>query len=233
MEMFDTAKYFVDPHTAAFVDAVQLGDVPTVSKKLFDGFDANAQGLEGFRPIHFAFVPRSGDVLELLLKNGADPRARLADGNEPLNIAVRFSQPEFTRMLLKAGADPNQRGANEKPPLHEALHSHSPAVIEALVSAGSQIDEYWGGGTPLMRSIIMCLWTMAETLLRLGADPNLKNSFGSQPAELLCERASIVPHTLDNCNGITQVANAFNARGIKCPCDELLRKFDKRPPNAP
>lgn len=225
MNFLDSTVYFTSPKVAAFVDEVQQGNAAQVRKALAEGISPNAEGVRGFRPIHFVFTAPSAQVLKLLLEAGADPMARIENGNTPLHFAVRVSNPEFTRLLLGAKADPNAKGENRKPVFREALSSREPEILRALAQAGADINVVWGGSTPLMSAIGMMSWDMAAALLDLHADVAYRDHFGENAMDSFCETVREMTPTATNRKGVVAVQEAFKRRGITLVCETELQKF--------
>lgn len=225
MPPLDSGKYFSSPDVAAFVDDVQRGNATRVKKALGAGVSANAEGIEGFRPIHFVFAATDAEVLKLLLAAGADPMARLENGNTPLHFGARMPNPEFTRVLLAAGADPNAQGANHKPVAEEALGSDEPENLRLLARAGANLNVVWGGSSLLMSAIVTSSWDMAVSLLDLNADLAYRDNLGSGAVDKFCAKVKKVTPTANNRKGIPALNAAFERRGIPVPCEAEMQKF--------
>jgi ankyrin repeat protein len=225
MKKLESSRYFSDPQTAAFVDHVQEGDVEAVRAGLKGGVDPNAEGKEGFRPIHFAFFAEKPDVLKVLLGAGADPNAALNKENTPLIFSVRTPDAEFTRALLAAGANPNKAGENGKPPLHEALYQSQPAHIEALATGGADINAVWSGANPTMSAVEIANWEGARILLEHGADLAPKNRQGETAMDLACQAFKRYPANAENKRGVQSLLKAFTQRNASLPCAAEVEKF--------
>ncbi len=225
MKHLDTSRYFNDPVVAAFVNDIQEGNIEKVKEALSGGVDVNAQGLEGFRPIHFVFGAHETDILQLLLDKGADPNARLSNNNTPLHFAAGLSNPSFTEVLLAAKADPHAKGENDVTVIKNAVSSREPQNLRLLAKAGADLNAVWGGYTPLQLAITIFQWQMATTLLELGADPSLKDFFGETASDMLCESIKNLPATPENKAGIPALFNAFKERGVQVPCEGEAARF--------
>ncbi|SJK98705.1 uncharacterized protein ARMOST_01974 [Armillaria ostoyae] len=121
-------------------------------------FGANVQARrngapEGYMPIHIA---PSGDIAELLIRNGTPVDAKCNDLDTPLHTA---DSADVVRILGKYGADPLARDASGRVPLHCAfidevamsLMDLCPAAVRCIDTSGftplhSQIDS-WNGKT--------------------------------------------------------------------------------------
>ncbi len=225
MDALKSSRYFSDPAVAAFVDDVQRGDLARVKKALASGVSPNAQGSDGFRPIHFVFAAPKADVLRELLAAGADPNARLSNGNTPLHFAVRMPNPDFTSTLLAAKADPNAAGDSKEPVIHMATAYPGNQALELLAKAGADINIVWAGKTPLVHSIAEMTWTSAATLLRLGADVTWKDRRGETAADWWCGQLKGQPVVEKYRADVLALADAFAARGVTLACAADVQRF--------
>ncbi|KAI7968091.1 hypothetical protein EIK77_007846 [Talaromyces pinophilus] len=92
------------------------------------------------------------------------------------------SGPRMVQILLDGGAKATaktRQGGNT--PLHYAVEGRSVATIQALLEAGANPNATNGSGvTPLHKAVaIPGLEEIVEVLLKGGADPNKKTSFGT------------------------------------------------------
>lgn len=183
----DARKYFQDPRVAQMVEDIQTGREERVRAALSQGVSANAEGLDGLRPIHFVFSARSAKVAEVLLAAGADPNLPGAFGNTPLHYAVQQPTVDFTEVLLRYRADPAKPGAANKPVLNVALSSPVAAeILPMLKKAGANIDLLWGGYSPVQAAMVQQDWVSVVTLLQLGANPDIKSAQGETAAATFC-----------------------------------------------
>jgi hypothetical protein len=226
MEALDSSKYFADRTVAAFVDDVQRGNVARVKAGLAAGIDPNAEGSQGFRPIHFVFFAKDAEVLKLLLAAKANPNAALANGSTPLHFSVRNQNPDFTKLLLGAGANPNGIGENKKPHVHEAINQVAAAAqAKLLASAGADLNVVWGGATPVMSAMEIGQWEVAQALIDLGADLKFKNHFGETALDLACQFVKGLPVNEANKKGIAGIVQSLSRRSVELPCREGLSRF--------
>ena len=225
MKPLDSSKYFPDPKVAAFVEDVQNGNVERVKKAIAAGQDPNAQGSDGFRPIHFIFPAKTSEVAKILLTAGADPNVRIASKNTALHYAVQQPNPDFTAVLLEHRADPNAKGASDKPVLINALASTaSDVIIRMLAKAGADINLVWGGKSPLQYAIVAMQWTSAVTLVELNADPSVRSMQKENAAELFCRLLARTTPTPSNRQNIVRVGDGIKAK-IPLSCEAKLMDF--------
>lgn len=225
MDALDTRKYFSEPAVVLLVDRVQAGDLARVKQSLADGVSANAQGQNGFRPIHFAFVPPTAEVLRALIAAGADPNARLSNGNTPLHFAVRMPIPDFAAVLLAAKADPNARGDNDKPVVHVATAFAGNHALELLAKAGADLNAVWAGKSPLLLAVAGLSWKSAASLLKLGADPTIKDRRSETAVDVWCEQLQDMPVSNKNRADVLALADAFAGRGVALACAAEVARF--------
>ena len=224
----DTKKFFTDPRLAEFADHVQKGDLAKVQAGLRAGISPNAQGLQGFTPLFFAFPARTADVARELLKAGANPNAKLENGTPLLQFAVRFENTEFTKALLEFKANPNVQGANEKPAIHEAVQAGELAQLQLLVRAGADINAVWGSGTPLYAALGATNFAAAAALLDMGANVDWRSPGGKTQytaGERFCSFMDRMQPTAKNKQPISDLFAAFARRGVKLPCAAEAERF--------
>jgi len=121
--------------------------------------------------------------------------AQIYEGDTALHVAAFSHDATIARLLLTVGSDVRARNRRGAEPLHSATMGgpgratwdslRQQEVIVCLVEAGAAIDARASGGvTPLHRAVRNRCAGAVETLLRLGADPRLRNDSGSTAADL-------------------------------------------------
>ncbi len=142
----------------SFLNAAKNGNVETL-QALLEG-PLRKQGKldievyddkEGRGALHWAVNYNYPNVAEMLIKAGININSQDYGGMTPLNLAVRQGRAEMVDRLLAAGADVNLPDGSKESPLHQAA---------ALSNVSLEI---------------------LETLLKKGANPNLKNLYGATP----------------------------------------------------
>ena len=144
------------------------------------GADVNAQGLDGFAPLHIAAIHGHLPTVRLLVEHNADIHIRNELRKTPLHV-VTGSHPrpdhiDIMRVLLKHGADPNARDHRGCTPLHQRpwwggyARMGTAKGARLLLEHGAIIDaKERRGMTPLdlaledgHTSIVVCLteWSM-------------------------------------------------------------------------
>jgi hypothetical protein len=228
----DTSRYFPDPKVAAFVADIQDGNLKRVTEALKAGMSPNVVGKEGIRPLFFIFPASTADVTRALLAAGADPNVRLSGGNTPLYFAVRMENAEFTKALLEWKADPNARVEHNEPIIHEAVLGGQSEQIKLLARAGADINVVWGTGTPLYASIGSMDWSVAATLLDLGADVQWRSpggltqyTAGERFCRAVAHPESPLKATPTNHQAVSELFAAFARRGVALSCASEAARF--------
>jgi hypothetical protein len=149
-----------DPVASAVVNAIQTGDVPTLTRLL-------------------AEHPELATVR-------IDRRDRCAQSRTLLHIAADWpghypNGPAVVAELAQAGADVNARfvGSHNETPLHWAASSNDVAVLDALIEAGADIESTGGvigGGSPLADARGFGQWDTARRLVERGARTTLTDA---------------------------------------------------------
>jgi hypothetical protein len=94
-----------------------------------------------------------------------------------LESAIKDGRADIIRRLLTEGLDPNTR-VNGIPILFLAVREHWPDIVSLLVTSGADINiTDKKGKTALMNSHSS---VMIELLLRLGADPDIRDTLGNK-----------------------------------------------------
>jgi ankyrin repeat protein len=103
--------------------------------------DVNAQGPDGWTPIHYVSQgPRLlPDVAQLLLEHGADIHARTDGGSTPLHVAAECGRAEVIRVLLEHGADVGVKDNGGRTPLYVAESLRRSEVIRVLLEHGADV----------------------------------------------------------------------------------------------
>ena len=159
------------------------------------GLDPNASGganPHGYYgpPIAAAALRGNRQLVELLLAQpGIKPDNAAGDGYTALLHAAEKNSVEIAGLLLKAGADPNVINKRSGAPGHvgpaiaeAAARGNEEMVVLLAGQPGIKIDlASEGGDTALMHAVRKGSPTMVASLLKAGADPNLKSGTGETP----------------------------------------------------
>lgn len=170
------------PNTALLIEAIEAENMDNVREALAIGASPNATDFTG-RPI-LGMAARSGNValVQTLIARGAKPDATDEIGFSPLMEAARDGKAEVVQYLLTQNVDVNRHSdasALFLGPMHMAALSGDSKIVQLLAEAGSDLNPLGReGGTPMMWALSEGKMETVNKLLELGADPNIKNSYG-------------------------------------------------------
>jgi ankyrin repeat protein len=150
-----------DPTARALVSAIQIGDVPTLTRVLAQHPDLAVVCID--------HRDRCGAQSRSLLHIATDWPGHYPNG------------PAVIGTLVQAGADVNARfvGAHTETPLHWAASSTDVAVLDALIDAGGVMEAAGGvsgGGSRLADAGGFGQWEAARRLLERGARTTLTDA---------------------------------------------------------
>lgn len=176
-------------------EAAEVGDIKAVKQLINAGADVRALDGHGAPPLQLAVARGHVEIARILVENGADVNFLIEEGGTPLMGAAHCLKPRSIEFLLSKEAQPNKKGYGGRFPLICPFQPDVAAVdqqiecIRLLVSAGAIINMRTDTGfTPLMKAAWFGNTQATEELLRLGADPKLKDNRGRTAAMLAFER---------------------------------------------
>ena len=165
-----------------FFLAIQFDDEYRLKSLLLKGMDPNTVNEQGFPAITFGMMQDSPKAVRVLLSSGKlNPNQADRRGETPVMVACTLNKPDWVAALLAKGATIG--GDGQWTALHNAAASGSSESIELLVKAGAKIDVLSPNDTtPLMMAAREGREASARVLLKLGANPALKNQAGYNAA---------------------------------------------------
>jgi hypothetical protein len=180
----------IDPRAMQMQRAVLTDrDIHQVEALLKQGVDINAPiGCGTYSPLDGAVGKVNLDMLKFLLAHGAKPRGR--EIVQAASIEKQKTALNFVKVLLAAGVDPNATDNNGSTALgNAAAGGNRDLVVLLLAQPHIKVDVADGGGwTALMYAADRGAVGIADLLLKAGADPRLKNSWG-QTATAMAEKS--------------------------------------------
>ena len=132
----------------------------------------------GQTPLHVAIETLNPQIAGILINAGASLNRKDSRGNNLLHMICQRANPQYEKILevmLKRISDVNQRNFDNLTPLHIAARQGSSGMLSLLVQAGAKVDARIADGSS---ALFFCRPELIETLLKLGADIDLKNNAG-------------------------------------------------------
>lgn len=174
--------------TPVFYSAVFNPNSEITRTLLQKGADVNAQDRIGDTPLMKVLKQEriNKSVISILLDYGADVHARDAEGYTPLMLAVKnHKSPEIVEKLVSSGSNISSRNINGDTAIILAVkEAYDPRIITILAKAGAELDSKitdGSGSTLLFATIYENKKEILKSLLRNGADPNVRDNEGLSP----------------------------------------------------
>lgn len=167
-------------------------DLAKIEALLKAGANVNLASTFASPPLHLAIMHANQMAVLTLLKAGADVNQRDARGYTPLHYAVEHGQEVFVNALLKLGADPNIVDNEGRSSMHLVPRS-APQLIDLLARHKADVNiRDASGDTPL--HLFLDHDEMAQKLLTLGADPNVRNRDNVSPYTMMLTDYRLLRH---------------------------------------
>ena len=184
------------------VSAMCENDTAAIERLINQGADPNGLDKHGRLPLQlvcdFSNAGQRLKIAKCLLKNGAKLDVRSPrDGWQPIHTAAWFGRVDLLKLFISSGADPKAKA--ERTPtyekgwnatsLHVAAWNYKLKVVEFLIGQGVPVDIRDGrGNTPLHAAASRPFDDTVTLLLRLKADPRLKNRAGETALDVANRR---------------------------------------------
>jgi Ankyrin repeats (3 copies)/SLBB domain len=174
-------------------------DIHKVEELLKQGADINAPiGCGTYSPLDGAVNTQNLEMLKFLLAHGAKPQGR------ELPNAAFYDNPQtainFVKVLLSTGVNPNATDRLIGSALGcAAYQGNHDLVLLLLAQPHINVDvPDQSGGTALMYAAQHGSVDIADLLLKAGADPRLKNSWGQTATDMaersIATRKAVTPY---------------------------------------
>ncbi|CAH0727093.1 unnamed protein product, partial [Brenthis ino] len=167
-------------HTALYLACRYMSSFKTV-KAILDSVPdiANYGSTEDVTPLHLSSAQGRNEVIQLLLDYGAIIDVQDFDGDTPLHDAALATQYDTVNLLLHAGANPDIKNEANYSPFHLACHKGCYQTVRNLFLFISDVNQVtMNGNSPLILATQGCNDIIVQFLLKNGADPHIKNSYG-------------------------------------------------------
>ena len=160
----------------ALFDAVQAGDLDTVSRALADGVNPNALSADNQHSLLTAAVlANKPAIVRALLAAHANPNYVEPSSRTALNHAASVGNVDTIRALLAAGADPLMHTNHGAYPIHDAIWSGRTEAALALIPCYESMrynPDGKGNGYPVCMAISRNNQAVVQGFLQAGLDPN-------------------------------------------------------------
>lgn len=177
-----------DPVPGDIFAAIKLRNVNAVVQMLQNDAKQTLQATtaEGITPLHYAAQLDEAEIVLRLLIAGANPNITTENNlTTPLHWAAHQGATQSLRLLLRNHADPKLKTHKGYTAVHFAALGPKPELIQELIEAGVAIDELDAeGNTALHLAARAGKSKGVAVLLKLGAQPSLKNKKGKTPQAL-------------------------------------------------
>lgn len=180
--------------------AVNQGNLAEVRRLLEERVDVNARAALGKTPLFFALSPHraclagpcqiasglSDDyrvIVALLIEHGANVNEKNDSGGTALMSAAACNAVDIAELLIDNGADMDIR-EHQYTALEMAAY-RGPDVAILMVRRGANVNaqDPYTKTSPLHTAASCGYRELVEELLRHGANPNVKDQWGSTPLE--------------------------------------------------
>ena len=159
------------------------GDVKNIKRLLEEGADLGNKDALGQIPLHHATIKGKKEILRLLT-NEDTIQVKDQAGRTPLHLAAQEDNLEAIQFLISKGAMKTIRDEFVSTPLHEASRWSHHKAIELVFHADLINAKNKWGETPLHLVAKNGNIKSLNTLLRLGADPFLKDNQDQTPLDI-------------------------------------------------
>jgi ankyrin repeat protein len=166
------------------IKASAYGNLELARTFIRKGTDLNAKDNLGRSALTAAIENGFPEIAHIFLRARADIEVADKNGLTPLMRATSGHQLEIMRILLDRGADPNTKNKAGDSALVYAIGNAE--AIALLVDKGADVNLRYGtdGITVLMMAAARGEYRVAETLLKNGAEVNLKSQKGETALSL-------------------------------------------------
>jgi uncharacterized protein len=172
--------------------AADVGDLDEIQWLLDHGADINQVDISD-TPLIFAAGRGYSEIVKYLVSRGADVNKGREKHRSALIQAICNHHPDLANWLIDQGADVTVTESSGDSVLHFAAQYGNAQIAERLIDKGADINAKGGyGRTPLYTTLIYRShgfgdYSVAEVLLKKGADPNItteesvRQSMGNTP----------------------------------------------------
>ena len=162
--------------------------LPVLEALIQGGANVNPPHLKGVTPVHEIAKWGGADALAYLLEQGCEADRQQWNGVTPLFLALEGSNLKCVKLLLDAGAGRNTVIEGNYRPIHYAANCENGQVMQMLLEKNDvELDAQTEpqGQTALHLAYAAKNMAVVKTLLKAGANPDVKDAEGRVPMTLL------------------------------------------------
>lgn len=171
------------PTPAAFVNAMELGDVSQATTWLDMGLPPDFMGARIGSGLMIGAWEGNIDLMRLFISRGADIDLANENGETPIALAAWRGNLAAVKWLIERGARINAP-RRQWSALHYATFAGHAEVVDYLIAQGADINaQSTNGSSVLMMAIYEGREDMARKLIEKGAERGTKNDWGDGALE--------------------------------------------------
>jgi len=168
----------------ALMLCAQYGDESAINLLLSKGADVNAEQSFGMTALHIACANGNVESAKLLLQGGAKIDHVNVDGESALFVSIESGHLSCVDLLIEHGVNVNDKNFYQglSSPLDCAIYFHQEDITQRLIDLGSFVNApNHEGSPPLFTAVHSDFIGGVDILLKVGADPFIKNERGDSP----------------------------------------------------
>ncbi|KAI9989477.1 hypothetical protein PInf_019760 [Phytophthora infestans] len=156
---------------------------PCASRRRLDAEDRAQEKIAEF--VQYVISSDLAKLREMITKRKMNPNAKDRFGMNAIHWASYVGGLECIKELIKVGGSPTATDSNGRNALHHACRKDHDEIVRYLVST-AHVDinsRSENQDTPLHKAVRGKSLKVVEMLLKLGADPNLRNEQNRTPLD--------------------------------------------------
>ena len=202
-------------------------DARQVDQLLQSGAQVNEQDGHGYTPLIYASQNGNPVLVERLITAGADVNLQDKSGLTAMMHAAIYGHDKIIRLLIIKGA--KARAEDGVVAVNYGAYGALPLLLEAGVDTNYRDKQ----GMTLLHSLAQqtgadSIGSLAETVLRKGADPNIKDNIGYTPLRwaFYCSNVDVAAAIRRSPLGKEKVEDLFLSEALSVPARHTPEEGD-------